>query len=292
MDTNNSTIEKHVTSIKENGFTIVDSVVPQQTLERLRSLTAEICEYADLGLEDPFQKYYLRHRADQGVLYDLFQRHPEFQEITKSKEILDILEHFVGPDIFLYENSLVYKPKDSDNAVPWHQDFINRADEPHKFIAWYALDDVRVANGAMQVIPGSHKNGFLPWHHVPGETHHTRLNLDGVDVETAVPVEVKAGSVLIFDQLLVHGSKKINSTEDRRAFRASYQGFDQVFTPRGTPIVLRGGSPNSLQNRYPNPHVEPVPEPQPEPTFINRVGNFSRRVKGKISRILSGSKNG
>ncbi|MEY3234305.1 MAG: hypothetical protein RL230_1576, partial [Pseudomonadota bacterium] len=32
-----------------------------------------------------------------------------------------------------------------------------------KFIAWMALDDVKIENGAMKVIPGSHKLGFLPW---------------------------------------------------------------------------------------------------------------------------------
>ena len=53
---------------------------------------------------------------------------------------------------------------------------MNRTDEPEKFIVWIALDDVTVDNGALKFIPGSHKNGFLPYHRVKGQTHHTRLN--------------------------------------------------------------------------------------------------------------------
>jgi phytanoyl-CoA hydroxylase len=141
-------------------------------------------------------------------------------------------------------------------------------------IAWIALDDITVANGAMKVIPGSHRRGFLPWYKVPGETHHTRVRPEFVEEDKAVHAEVKAGSALVFHQLLLHSSDQISSGAPRRAFRASYQGCDQILAPRGIPLVVRGGSPESFAARFPNRPSEVAPQKK-KPLFrraINRLG--------------------
>lgn len=264
-------------TFENDGFVILENVLDEATLLKMRDLTERIVAYGEKELEDPFSSYYMRHRTDQGALYDLFQRHPEFNELARNKDVLDAIETVVGKDIFLYENTLVYKPKGKDNEVPWHQDFINRPTEPIKFISWMALDDVKIENGAMKVIPGSHKLGFLPWFQVPGQTHHTRVVLDGVDTSKYVFVELNAGDVLIFNQLLLHSSDRIASTKPRRAFRVSYQGFDQVFTPRATPVVVRGGLPESVSKRYNKPYVKPAPveaaPAAPEKGYLKKVIN-------------------
>ncbi len=243
-------------NFKEHGFAILEKIFSERDLQPIRILTDEIIAYGDSGLEDPFRKFYEKHRTDQGVLYDLFQRHPEFQDLAKNPKILDKLEEVFNKDISLYENSLVYKPKGKRNAVPWHQDFISRPHEPLKYIGWIALDDVRKENGAMKVIPGSHKFGFLKWHRVKGETHHDRLDLSQVDESKAMFVELNAGDVLIFNQLLVHSSDECDSKQPRRAYRVSYAGMDKILVPRGSPIVLRGGRPDMLKKRFPKKAAE------------------------------------
>jgi phytanoyl-CoA hydroxylase len=271
-------------NFNDDGFVILKKVFDEDALIKMRDLTDRIITDGEKDLEDPFSPYYMRHRTDQGALYDLYQRHPEFQELARNKEILDEIAKVVGEDIFLYENSLVYKPKGKNNEVPWHQDFINRPEEPIKFIAWIALDNVLIDNGAMKVIPGSHKNGFLPWYKVPGETHHTRLKLDGIPLEDFVYAELEAGDVLIFNQLLLHSSDRIVSDKPRRAYRISYQGFEQIFTPRSTPIVLRGGSPESIRTRYKKQYQSPEAVASNQKTknpmikLINRIGGRLQRL--------------
>jgi len=238
-------------NFNDDGFVILKKVFSEQQLAPIRELTDEIINYGEQEFEDPFRKFYLKHRTDQGVLYDLFQRKPEFQDLAKEPKILDKLEEVLGGNISLYENSLVYKPKGKRNAVPWHQDFISRPKEPLKYIGWIALDDVRIENGAMKVIPGSHKFGFLKWFRVKGETHHDRIDLSQLDESKAVYVELDAGDVLIFNQLVVHSSDECDSDKQRRAYRISYAGMDKIIVPRGTPIVLRGGHPSFLKKRFP-----------------------------------------
>lgn len=256
-----------------NGYTILPNIFHIDKLKILKQLTDRISKYADMSLYDPFSKYYLEHRSDQGALYDLYQRHPEFQEIAKCPEILDALELVLGKNIILYENSLVYKPKDKENAVPWHQDFISRPNEPEKYIAWVALDDVTKSNGALYVIPNSHKFGYLPWHRVKGETHHDRIDLSHIDENSATYIELNAGDVLIFNAKLVHSSKKTSTSTPRRAYRIAYQNIDSIETPRATPIVLRGGSPEDLANLYPEKKQD-IKKP-----FLGRMAN-------KLGRFL------
>lgn len=272
-------------NFEDHGFVILKKVFDQDTLVKMRGLTERIIADGEQGLEDPFSNYYMRHRTDQGALYDLFQRHPEFQEMARNKVILDEIAKIVGDDIFLYENSLVYKPKGKNNEVPWHQDFINRPTEPIKFIAWIALDDVLIDNGAMKLIPGSHKNGFLPWFTIPGETHHTRLKLDGIPLDDFIYAELDAGDVLIFNQLLLHSSDRITSEKARRAYRISYQGFEQIFTPRSVPIVLRGGTPENVRKRYSKPFEKPQPAAQANGHKKNIVLRILNRIGGKLQRL-------
>lgn len=248
-------------SFEKDGFVILRKVFNETELSSIRSTLQRIVSYAEKGLEDPFDKYYLRHRADQGVLYDLFQRHPEFDRMARNERILDAVAEAAGPDIFLYENSVVYKPKGKQNGVPFHQDFISRVNEPVKYIAWMAVDRVTRDSGALKVVPGSHKKGFLSWHRVKGETHHDRIDERELDLTGLMHVELEPGDVLIFNQLVVHGSDTMNTDSLRLVYRVSYQGFDEVFVPRGSPVVMRGGTPESMAKRFPNAFVQPEPAP-------------------------------
>ncbi len=259
-------------NFNDDGFIVLRKVFDGETLIRIRKILSEIVAYADCGLEDPFSNYYLRHRADKGVLFDLFQRHPEFYEIVSNPHILDALESVIGPDIFIYENSVVYKPKGKQNGVPYHQDFISRSNEPIKYIAWMAIDRVTKESGALKVLPGSHKDGFRDWYRVKGEAHHDRIDISTLDLSKQIHLELEPGDVLIFNQLVVHGSDQMSTESLRLVYRASYQGFDEIYVPRGSPIVVRGGRPESLASRWPSPYHHDLQSKNLLIRMLNRIG--------------------
>lgn len=262
-------------SFREDGFTILRNVFDEETLAPLREEVDAIIRHFESGVADPFEKYYLKHRVDQGVLYDLYQRFPSFQPLASNPVILDTLEEELGPNIFMYENSLVYKPRGKRNGVPFHQDFISRPHEPIKYIVWMAFDRITEENGCLRVIPGSHKIGFLKWHRVKGETHHDRIVPGQFRPEEASNVLMEPGDVLIFNMLLIHGSNEAHSDAPRRAYRVSYQGFDSIFTPRGTPIVMRGGTPDKIRDiSFENLAVKKGPLKH----FLNRAGRWLSRI--------------
>lgn len=261
-------------ALQENGFIILKDIFSEDLLKKVRETADNIFMNHDSEQnKTAFAKYYLPDRKDQGVMYDVFFRYPIFSKMVLNDTILDELEKILGSNIFLYENSLLRKPKNSSNEVPWHQDFINRPDEPKKYIVWIAIDDVTIKNGALKVIPGSHKHGFFKYFTVPGETHHTRLELTNFDTSKFTFVELKAGDVLIFDQLLVHSSDRTPGEDPRRAYRFACQGFDMFYTPRCIPFVLRGGEPQRIpiNIKMKQEEVHTITEVKPRPHIAKRI---------------------
>jgi len=238
--------------LSENGFCVIEDVFDEDELQVRRDLVNETIDFYEAGNADPFDgehSEYSRHRVDQGVLYDVFQRYPPFQEMATNERVLDTVESVLGSNIYLYVNSVVYKPEDGANEVPFHQDFMDRPEESDRYIAWMPLYDATRENGCLKVIPGSHKEGFGSYHVEEGETHHTRLDKDQYDEEEIEYLEMEAGDVLLFHQHLMHGSDEVTSSKPRHAFRSVYKAPspDDVVTPRGGPVMLRGGDPESLR---------------------------------------------
>lgn len=85
-----------------------------------------------------------------------------------------------------------------------------------------------------------------------GETHHDRLPENAlIDVSTAINAELEPGDAVVFNMLLVHGSDEVHTEMPRRGLRIAYQGFsDPMLAPRGCPITVRGGTPESLAERF------------------------------------------
>ncbi len=77
--------------------------------------------------------------------------------------ILDAVESLLGPDILCRGASLFYKPAGSPDYVSWHQDALYWGIEPAEVVtAWLALTPSTKANGALEVLPGSHAGDLLP----------------------------------------------------------------------------------------------------------------------------------
>lgn len=93
------------------------------------------------------------------------------------------------------------------------------------------LDDARVENGCLQVVPGSHADG--PWRTRTDGDFFAHNEIDPTLEEGAdlVPLEVDAGSIAFFGPYLVHKSLPNTSDLPRRALLFSYQ-------PTGQPHIL------------------------------------------------------
>ena len=84
--------------------------------------------------------------------------------------MLDYVEDIVGPNIICIMTHYFSKNATDSKTVYWHQDAQFWPITPSKVVtAWIAIDDVDEANGAMQLWPGTHQRGIIPFEYVTDE---------------------------------------------------------------------------------------------------------------------------
>ncbi|CAE8639743.1 unnamed protein product [Polarella glacialis] len=119
-------------------------------------------------------------------------------------------------------------------SVSWHQDcHYFGTGSPWIISCGVYLEDTDAQNGCLQVVPGSHLHGKLP--HKPGTGEFSQgewlsENPSGLEVDVVVP----AGSVVLFNAMLVHGARKNQSTS-----RSRYSIFGH-FVPTSLGFSWRG----------------------------------------------------
>lgn len=157
-----------------------------------------------------------------------------FLKLLSHPRLLDIVEGFIGPNIAVHASHMICKPGGDGKEVPWHQDGEYWPLEPMNVITmWLAFDDADVENGCMRVIPGSHRDGFLPHQNVmdPEKKVLNRIVALGRFSETkAVDVCLKAGECSFHEPWLIHGSNA-NLSPRRRA------GYTIRYMPTSTRLV-------------------------------------------------------
>jgi len=150
------------------------------------------------------------HEAAHGRLTG-HQRHKShllftwLDQLIRNERILDAVEDVIGPDILCWGTSFFIKEPRNPGFVSWHQDSTYWGLDPADIVtAWVALSDSTAENGAMRVVPGTHKleqvahrDTFAPDNLL---SRGQEIAVD-VDEAKAVMLELKAG-----EMSLHHGS--------------------------------------------------------------------------------------
>lgn len=154
---------------RQNGFIVVPGVLSPEEMEQYK---ARAREFALGNLPPGAEKMVVRDVRVAKGLYkpedpefgvwkllqpdwhdSLFERYPE------NKNLLDVSEALIGPDIKAFLTMMIYKPPGVEANHPFHQDAFYFSFGPHDQIlgTWVALDPTDEENGTLAVVPGSHK---------------------------------------------------------------------------------------------------------------------------------------
>lgn len=121
----------------------------------------------------------------------------------------------------------IFKQPGIGGEVVPHQDSTFLTTDPASVIGlWLALEDATIENGCLFALPGSHRTGV-----------HTRFIRNPVDdsvsfieispipeysFDSFVPVEVRAGSLVLLHGANLHCSKENSSNKSRHAFSVHF----------------------------------------------------------------------
>jgi non-heme Fe2+,alpha-ketoglutarate-dependent halogenase len=167
-------------------------------------------------------------------------------ELIRHPRILDAVEGIIGPDILCWGTSFFIKEARNPSYVSWHQDSTYWGLEPPDIVtAWVAFTDSTAANGAMRVIPGSHKLDQVPHRDTFAAANLLSRGQEimvDVDERQAAMLELAAGEMSLHHVRLIHGSEP-NPSDDRRigfAIRYIPTSVRQVAGSHDSATLVRG----------------------------------------------------
>ena len=222
----------YINQIERDGFAILENSIDNHTLELL---------------EKEFQHVETDHHASQRAgkafgLRNLMTAVPVTRELANSESLRSIVEPVLGSSARVVRTIYFDKHKDANWKVAWHQDLtiavrekvnvegfrswsmkagITHVQPPasvleHMLTIRVHLDDTGEANGALRVLPGTHRFGRLEPDQIQHWKQHRQL----------VVCSVKRGGVVAMRPLLLHSSLPALNPTHRRVLHFEYASLD------------------------------------------------------------------
>ncbi len=148
----------------------------------------------------------------------------------------------------LWQSMVIFKQPGIGGEVGWHQDASFFDTTPITVTTfWFALEDATLDNGCLWAEPGGHR-GPLRERFVKHGAGARMEKLDASpwpDTRSAVPLEVSAGTLVVFHGLLPHYSAANRSAQSRLAYTLHVTDAGSVYSPanwlqRGPGLPVRG----------------------------------------------------
>jgi ectoine hydroxylase-related dioxygenase (phytanoyl-CoA dioxygenase family) len=194
-----------VAAIERDGYVVIERAVGSDVLDAIR---AELAPYLDGGAQSYRGRNDFEGFATNRV-YGLLAKSPTEGALVAHPRVLAILDAMLLPGYLLSANLAInLLPGETAQDIHFDDTFypVPRPRRPIGISTIWAIDDFTAANGATEVIPGSHRWG------------------DGrppADAEL-VPVEMPAGSVVVFAGTLFHRGGANTTDRPRLAITPQY----------------------------------------------------------------------
>lgn len=197
----------------EQGFLVLQDALTPEEVEELRRETLAICrgERGPLPGSDPGLPGETDAEAMRRFLCIHFPHKvsPLMERALAHPAIVECLTAVISPNVKCMQSMLFIKASGKPGQA-WHQDEIYIPTRDRSLAgAWIALDDATVENGCLWVLPGSHRQGvlyFQEWHGDARFDCAFEARRFPYSNDEAVPVEVKAGSIVFFNGYTLHRS--------------------------------------------------------------------------------------
>jgi phytanoyl-CoA hydroxylase len=185
----------------------------------LMQLDSKDGQYEHAGIQSKgFKGATLAYRKIQDLEHD-----PLFMDYMQRPLFQQICERVYGSDtpIAAFRAMFMNKPAHQGTLLPWHQDRWSYLDRDPLITVWTALDPATIANGCVEVIPGSHRFGLINPEHMSGYLNEEQIARFTTNAKT-VYLELKAGEAVLLHNWLLHRSDTNATDIARRAFSVCY----------------------------------------------------------------------
>jgi len=230
-----------IDAFRRDGFLVVlDAVTPVQ----LAALRAEIAGWVEQSRAHaaPFGPPTIdgRPRFDMGAEHSAAKPalrrinnpsdiSPAYLAVMRDSRMTDMVADLIGPDVKFHHCKINLKLTGAKTEVLYHQDF---AYTPHTnddvVTALLFLDDIDATNGALTVVPGSHKG---PMHSLFDGARFTGAVAPETErdlLAQSIPCFGPAGAVCLMHTKLAHGSAANSGDRPRGLYICVYSAADAI----------------------------------------------------------------
>jgi len=201
--------------LDDEGYLILEDLMSPEMLgalrERIDQLFAEEGEQAGSEFKQEPNARRLANLVNKGEIFEC---------VIETPRVLECVAHVLGPEFKLSSLNVRAAGPNTNCAQPLHADSGAVADDRGYWVAnsVWMIDDFTTANGAIRLVPGSHKWRRLPQDALadPTAPHPGEVLLTG-----------RAGAVVVMNAHMWHGATANRTSGQRRAMHAFYTRRDK-----------------------------------------------------------------
>ena len=194
----------------ERGYVVFPGVLTQARVAAFNTRIEEL-----FALEGDSAGAEFKSEPGARRLANMVDKGELFEQVIQTPEVLEAVGIVLGPDFKLSSLNIRSANPHNGSAQPLHVDSGALPDEMGNSVcnSVWMLDDFTEHNGALRIVPGSHRWGRKP---EPGEKPDKELLVTG-----------KAGTVVVMNAHMWHGGTENFTDHQRRAMHVYYTRSDK-----------------------------------------------------------------
>ncbi len=222
-----------------DGFVIVDVLTPEE-IDNFRELMDTLISPKIQSTDTEKRSSSFQHLGDEIKDFGKEARQYYFHLLTKPGTepihhafyhpvILKTVEELLGPNLIVNNASILAANEGTQYSLGWHRDIIQIPQpeiqdwlfSPERFHNSVQINLPLVDENSLWVVPGSHKRANTPEENeaFQGSKHYAPV---GVEMPGGIPVPLKAGQAVLYNNNLIHRGYTEKMKIPRRTLHMGY----------------------------------------------------------------------